>query len=206
MKTPKCYTWLESCGSHLSCGIKKKYFFASCRAYDFLGRSAQIFSFILRSCHIWEGFPLLACSHNTTTHRICPCSPLNWMWTINSTRISIIFTTTLQYWSAIGFSVCVLLTFLELTLNMFHPSGEDQHGFWNCVSRGVRGLSEIFFQTWIRSHLVCQRSLVIARRCLASWNTISSVRWSKTLEILAFFGILWFLRLIAGIIVCFNSF
>ena len=24
---------------------------ASCRAYDFLGRSAQIFSFILRSCH-----------------------------------------------------------------------------------------------------------------------------------------------------------
>merc|ERR1712110_466745 len=54
MKTPKCYTWLESCGSHLSDGIKKKnIFFASCRAYDFLGRSAQIFSFILRSCHIY---------------------------------------------------------------------------------------------------------------------------------------------------------
>ena len=28
-----------------------KYFFSSCRAYDFLGHSAQIFSFILRSCH-----------------------------------------------------------------------------------------------------------------------------------------------------------
>ena len=27
MKTPKCYTWLESCGSHLSDGIKKKIFF-----------------------------------------------------------------------------------------------------------------------------------------------------------------------------------
>ena len=52
MKTPKCYTWLESCGSHLSDGIKKKYFFASCRAYDFLWRSPQIFSFILRSCHM----------------------------------------------------------------------------------------------------------------------------------------------------------
>ena len=38
-------------------GTKKtKIFFASCRAYDFLGRSAQIFSFILRSCHI-----LIAC-------------------------------------------------------------------------------------------------------------------------------------------------
>ena len=38
-------------GSPLSDGIKNKYFFSSCRAYDFLGRSAQIFSFILRSCH-----------------------------------------------------------------------------------------------------------------------------------------------------------
>ena len=32
---------------------EKNIFFASCRAYDFLGRSAQIFSFILRSCHIY---------------------------------------------------------------------------------------------------------------------------------------------------------
>ena len=27
MKTPKCYTWLESCGSHLSGGVKKKIYF-----------------------------------------------------------------------------------------------------------------------------------------------------------------------------------
>ena len=27
MKTPKCYTWLESCGSHLSGGVKEKIFF-----------------------------------------------------------------------------------------------------------------------------------------------------------------------------------
>ena len=52
MKTPKCYTWPESCGSHLSGGVKEKIFFCILQRADFLWRSAQIFSFILRSCHI----------------------------------------------------------------------------------------------------------------------------------------------------------
>ena len=42
MKTPKCYTWLESCGSHLSDGVKKKNIFL---------HPAERAIFILRSCH-----------------------------------------------------------------------------------------------------------------------------------------------------------
>jgi hypothetical protein len=35
MKTPKCYTWLESCGSHLSGGIKEKIFFSILQSVRF---------------------------------------------------------------------------------------------------------------------------------------------------------------------------
>ena len=35
MKTPKCYTWLESCGSHLSGGIKEKIFFSILQSVQF---------------------------------------------------------------------------------------------------------------------------------------------------------------------------
>jgi len=37
MKTPKCYTWLESCGSHLSGGIKEKIFFSILQSVRFSG-------------------------------------------------------------------------------------------------------------------------------------------------------------------------
>ena len=35
MKTPKCYTWLESCGSHLSGDIKEKIFFCILQSVRF---------------------------------------------------------------------------------------------------------------------------------------------------------------------------
>ena len=35
MKTPKCYTWLESCGSHLSGGVKEKIFFCILQSVRF---------------------------------------------------------------------------------------------------------------------------------------------------------------------------
>ena len=35
MKTPKCYTWLESCGSHLSGGVKEKIFFGILQSVRF---------------------------------------------------------------------------------------------------------------------------------------------------------------------------
>ena len=35
MKTPKCYTWLESCGSHLSGGIKEKIFVSILQSVGF---------------------------------------------------------------------------------------------------------------------------------------------------------------------------
>ena len=35
MKTPKCYTWLESCGSHLSGGIKEKIMFSILQSVRF---------------------------------------------------------------------------------------------------------------------------------------------------------------------------
>merc|ERR550519_1431469 len=37
MKTPKCYTWLESCGSHLSGDIKEKIFFCILQSVRFSG-------------------------------------------------------------------------------------------------------------------------------------------------------------------------
>ena len=120
------------------------------------------------------------------------------IWWLPSTVLGsfIMFTRTLQYWSVIGFSVCVLVYFSGANIEHVYPSGEDQHGFRNCVARGVWGeCQNLFLQNWICSHLVCDRSLVTARRCTASWNTISSVRWQKALGILAFFDIVWFLRL-----------
>ena len=49
--TPKCYTWLESYGSSLRDGNKKKIFFPPCEASDFRGRSQTDFLHDLRARH-----------------------------------------------------------------------------------------------------------------------------------------------------------
>ena len=129
-----------------------------------------------RHCCYMEGLPCPGMtnwppSHSTTTLKLCHCSPLN----VNHQHH------TLQYWSFnwYGFSVCVCLRlFWSQHLTWFIYSGQDQHGFWNCVTGRVWGMLENLSAIWSHSNIciLCERSLVIARRCIVSWSTISSVR------------------------------